>query len=93
MNWSLAIYFQVLNIKEVDSLGESINKDYAKDEKFVYYKGKIIDGADPKSIELPPVYGYDKVSKKDYKYHIKDKNSYYRFGEKIDKKEAENYKK
>ena len=85
--------FQVLNIKEVDSLGESINKDYAKDEKFVYYKGKIIDGADPKSIELPPVYGYDKVSKKDYKYHIKDKNSYYRYGEKIDKKEAENYKK
>ena len=46
-----------------------------------------------KTIELPPVYGYDEESKKDYKYDIKDKNSYYRLGEKIDKKYAENYKK
>ncbi len=85
--------FQVLNLKEKNSLGESINKDYAKDGKYVYYQGKIIDGADVKTIELPPVYGYDEESKKDYKYDIKDKNSYYRLGEKIDKKYAENYKK
>ena len=60
-----------------------------KDEKNVYYMGRILKGVDPKTIETAPMKGYDKVNKRYYRYDIKDKSSYYRDGEWVDSKIAE----
>ena len=51
--------------------------------------GKILEGADPKTIETAPLHGYDKVNKRYYRYDVKDKNSYYINGKITDSKAAE----
>ena len=79
--------FQVLEIKWSD--GGISDTRYAKNEKNVYYMGRILKGVDPKTIETAPMKGYDKVNKRYYRYDIKDKSSYYRDGEWVDSKIAE----